>query len=177
MMSGVTLRQPSLNEAYHPALVSISGQSKISLVLPHLTADSLKVCCCLPLKQRECKSSQHICHAEALTSISLGSATWLQSISAGPFQHDKMSTKWGKDKDKKKKEKKRASYLRERGEGMSITEAPDMTVASSSPWCCCGRQRKTSLGETGDTKGGYDMRWTKKRRDGGLQETCICRYR
>lgn len=58
--------------------------------------------------------------------------------------------------------KKRASYLRERGEGMSITEAPDMTVASSSPWCCCGRQRKTSLGETGNTKGEYDIRWTKK---------------
>lgn len=69
-----------------------------------------------------------------------------------------MSTKWGKDKDKKK----RASYLRERGEGMSITEAPDMTVASSSPWCCCGRQRKTSLGETGDTKEEYDMRTKKK---------------
>lgn len=115
MMSGVTLRQPSLNEAYHPALVSISGQSKISLVLPHLTADSLKVCCCLPLKQRECKSSQHICHAEALTSISLGSATWLQSISAGPFQHDKMSTKWGKDKDKKKRRKKRGQVIYERG--------------------------------------------------------------
>ncbi|KAE8288967.1 hypothetical protein D5F01_LYC12845 [Larimichthys crocea] len=45
---------------------------------------------------------------------------------------------------------------------MSITEAPDMTVASSSPWRCCGRQRKTSLGETGDTKEEYDMRRTKK---------------
>lgn len=60
---------------------------------------------------------------------------------------------------------------------MSITEAPDMTVASSSPWRCCGRQRKTSLGETGDTKEEYDMRSTKKRREGGLQETCLCRYR
>lgn len=61
---------------------------------------------------------------------------------------------------------------------MSITEAPDMTVASSSPWRCCGRQRKTSLGETGDTKAEYDMRRTKKkRREGGLQETCLGRYR
>lgn len=40
---------------------------------------------------------------------------------------------------------------------MSITEAPDMTVVSSSPWRCRGRQRKTSLGETGDTKEEYDM--------------------
>lgn len=46
---------------------------------------------------------------------------------------------------------------------MSITEAPDMTVARSSPWRCCGRLRKTSLGETGDTKEEYDMRRTKRR--------------
>lgn len=83
-----------------------------------------------------------------------------------------MSSEGGKDKDLKK----RASYLRVRGEGMSITEAPDMTVSSSSPWRCCGRQRKTSLGETGDTKEEYDMRRTKKR-EGGLEEICVCRYR
>lgn len=45
---------------------------------------------------------------------------------------------------------------------MSTTEAPDMTAASSSPWRCCGRQRKTSLVETGDTKEEYDMSRTKK---------------
>lgn len=79
--------------------------------------------------------------------------------------------------------KKRASYLRERGEGMSITEAPDMTVASSSPWRCCGRQRKTSLGETGDTKEEYDMRRTKKGGKGAYKKPvyadidsgkCVC---
>lgn len=47
---------------------------------------------------------------------------------------------------------------------MSTTEAPDMTVAGPSPWRCWGRQRKTSLGETGDTKKEYDMRRTKKTR-------------
>lgn len=45
-----------------------------------------------------------------------------------------------------------------------------MTVAGSSPWCCCGRQRKTSLGETGDTKGEYDMRRTKNRREGACKK-------
>lgn len=49
---------------------------------------------------------------------------------------------------------------------MSITEAPDMTVASSSPWRCCGRQQKTSLGETGDTKEEYDMERTQKKKEG-----------
>lgn len=50
---------------------------------------------------------------------------------------------------------------------MRLTEAPDMTVASSSPWRCCGRQRKTSLGETEeDTKEEYDVRKTKKRGKG-----------
>lgn len=73
--------------------------------------------------------------------------------------------------------KKRASYLRERGEGMSITEAPDMTVASSSPWCCCGRQRKTSFEETGDTKGVIRHEVDKKGGKEGLQGTCLCRYR
>lgn len=53
---------------------------------------------------------------------------------------------------------------------MSITEAPDMTVASSSPWCCCGRQWKTSLGETGNTKGEYDIRWTKKGGKGAYEK-------
>lgn len=45
---------------------------------------------------------------------------------------------------------------------MSITEAPDVTVAGSSPWGCCWRQRKTSLGETGH-KGEYSTRKTKKK--------------
>lgn len=58
---------------------------------------------------------------------------------------------------------------------MSITEAPDMTVASSSPWCCCGRQQKTSLGETGDTKEEYDMRRTKKKKGGkGAYKKPVC---
>lgn len=66
--------------------------------------------------------------------------------------------------------KKRASYLRERGEGMSITEAPDVTVTSSSPWRCCGRQQKTSLEETGGTKAEYYMRKTKKEGRGGWKK-------
>lgn len=37
------------NKASHPALVSISGQSTVSLAVPHLSEDSLKVCRCLPL--------------------------------------------------------------------------------------------------------------------------------
>lgn len=49
---------------------------------------------------------------------------------------------------------------------MSITEAPDMTVARSSPWRCCGRPRKTSLGETGH-KGGIRHEEDKKRREKG----------
>lgn len=76
--------------------------------------------------------------------------------------------------------KKRGQVIYERGgggEGTSITEAPDMTAASSSPWRCCGRQRRTSLVETGDTKEEYDKRGTRNRREGGLEETCVCRDR
>lgn len=51
------------------------------------------------------------------------------------------------------KVKKEGKLFTRGGEGMSITEAPDVTVAGSSPWGCCWRQWKTSLGETGDTKG------------------------
>lgn len=47
---------------------------------------------------------------------------------------------------------------------MSVTEAPDMTVTTSSPWRCCGRLRKTSFGETGDTKKENDVSRTKKER-------------
>ncbi|KAK2910088.1 hypothetical protein Q8A73_007803 [Channa argus] len=60
-----------------------------------------------------------------------------------------------------------------RGEGMSMTEAPDMTVASSLPWCCCGRQWKTSLVETGDTKEEYDMKRTKKEGRGPRRNPCL----
>lgn len=127
----------------------------------------------LPDVKGECKSPLSVCHAEGLTSISLDSATWLQSISTGLFLHDKMSTKWGKDKDEKKK---RESYLRDRGEGISITEAPDVTVARESPWRCCGRPKRTSLGVTGGHKGGIRHKEDKKRRVGSLEVTCLGRY-
>lgn len=53
---------------------------------------------------------------------------------------------------------------------MNTAEAPDVTVAGSSPWRCCGRQRKTSLRETGDTKGEYDRRRTDDREEGACKK-------
>lgn len=133
-------------------MVSISRRSKISLEMPHLTvSQTLLLTIRIISPYMSCLSFNK--HLFRLCN---------QSISAGPFQHDKMSSKWGKDKDFFFKGGQ--VIYEQGGEGMSITEAPDMTVASSSPWRCCGRQQKTSLVETGDTKEEYDMSRTKKKR-------------
>lgn len=134
-----------------PRSKNVAGHSGVSKV----ATDSLKVRCCTFLSvagRMSVISAYCICHAKALTSVSLGLCNLGYSPSGpGPLCHGKKVHKMGG----KIRIKKRASYLRERGEGMSITEAPDVTVAGSSPWCCCGRQRKTSFGrDRGTQKGG-----------------------
>lgn len=73
---------------------------------------------------------------------------------------------------------KKYTYKKEGKLFTSITEAPNATLARTSPWCCCGRQRGTSLGKTGDTKEEYDTWKTKKKNKGSRpRETCLCRFR
>lgn len=60
---------------------------------------------------------------------------------------------------------------------MSTTEAPDVTVASPSPWHCWGIQRKTSLREMDGHKGGIRHGVELKKEGGGKQREGLFKRR